>query len=162
MDTQKTEAVVQFSTIVDLANLLSDEQKNFLIQNLLKQQNDSKKLHIPFSIFSSDLSCLETICKYLREELNISFNEMSVLLNRKPITLRTTYNNAKTKHPERFTNFNFCHNMPISILRNRKYTTFEIAISYLKENGVSLKDISKIMCRSYKTIWTTYSRSKKK
>ena len=163
MDMQKTEVAVQLSTLLDLANLLSEEQKNFLIQNLIKKQQDNSKIHLPISIFSSNLSSLETICKYLREELNLPFNEMATLLNRQPITLRTSYNKSKQKHPKKFKNFNFSQNIPISKFKDRKYTTFEIVIIHLKENcNLSLNEIASLTQRNYKTVWTTYSRAKKK
>lgn len=163
MSIPQTEVTVQLSTLLDLANLLSEEQKNILIQDLLKKQTTHQEIHLPLSIFSPSISCLETICKYLREELNISFKDMAKLLNRKPITLRTSFNNANKKHPTKFTNFNFNFNIPISLLSNRKYTTFEIIIIYLKEKKqISLKNISSIFHRNYKTIWTTYSRARKK
>ena len=143
MDAGKTEVVVKLSTLLDLANLLPDEQKNYLIQNLLKQQQDNKNIKLPSSIFSTNLSCLETICKYLKEELNLSYNEMSELLNRKSITLRTTYNKSKKKHPKKFLSFDFKVNIPINKLTNRKYTTFELLIIYLKENyNLSLTKIA--------------------
>lgn len=163
MDMKKSEAVVQLSTLLDLANLLSEDQKNILIQDLLKKQKTNKKIHLPISIFSTKLGCLETICKYLKENLNISFNEMAELLDRQPITLRTSFNNARKKHPDLFTNFNFNFNIPIFLLKNRKYTTFEIIIIYLKETSqISFKQIAALLSRNYKTIWTTYNRAKKK
>jgi hypothetical protein len=163
MNTGKTEVSVKLSTLLDLANLLPDEQKNYLVQNLLKQQNNHTNIHIPASIFTTNLSCLETICKYLKEELNLSFNEMSQILNREQITLRTTYNKAKTKHPKKFSKFNFQINIPINQLTNRKYTTFELLTIYLKEHcNLSLNKIAEITNRNYKTIWTTYSRAKAK
>jgi len=163
MGLQQTEVTVQLSTLLDLANLLSEEQKNILIQDLLKKQTHPQEIHLPLSIFSPSISCLETICKYLKEELDISFKEMAKLLNRKSITLRTSFNNANKKHPKKFTNINFNLNIPISLLGNRKYTTFEIIIRYLKEKKqISLKNIADLLHRNYKTIWTTYSRARKK
>ncbi|MCK5107106.1 MAG: hypothetical protein KAQ83_00080 [Nanoarchaeota archaeon] len=163
MNAGKTDVVVKLSTLLDLANLLPDDQKNYLIQNLLKQNNQTKNIQLPYSIFSTKLSCLETICKYLKEELNLSFNEMSELLNRKQITLRTTYNKTKQKHPKKFSSFDFQINIPINKLTNRKYTTFELLTIYLKENcNLSLNKIAEITNRNYKTIWTTYSRAKSK
>lgn len=163
MDSQQTEVAVQLSTLVDLANLLPKEQKDFLIQELLKKQTTNKNIHIPISIFCKKLSSLETICKYLKEELNLSFKEMSKLLNRKQITLRTSYNKSQKKHPKKFKKFDFSYNVPILILKNRKYTTFELITIHLKDNNkLSLKQISELLNRNYKTIWTTYSRAKKK
>lgn len=163
MNTGKTEVSVKLSTLLDLANLLPDEQKNYLVQNLLKQQNNNKNIHLPASIFSTKLSCLETICKYLREELNLSFAEMATILKRKQITLRTTYNKAKKKHPKKFSSFKFNINIPLNKLTNRKYTTFELLVKYLKEDcKLKTNKIAEITNRNYKTIWTTYSRAKAK
>jgi hypothetical protein len=163
MNTGKTEVSVKLSTLLDLANLLPDDQKNYLVQNLLKQQNNNKNIHLPSTIFSTKLSCLETICKYLREELNLSFAEMSEILKRKQITLRTTYNKAKKKHPKKFSKFNFKINIPLNKITNRKYTTFELLVKYLKEDcKLKTNKIAEITNRNYKTIWTTYSRAKAK
>ena len=78
-----SETLVSFSTLLELTNFLTEEQKNILIQHLLKGK--TKDVFLPISIFNEKISCLESISKYLREELNQDFNSIGKIFN---ITLR--------------------------------------------------------------------------
>ncbi len=159
----KTEPLVKFSTLLDLTNLLSESQKNQLIEHLLKEKKHPKEIILPISIFNTTLSCLETISKYLKENLNLNFIQIAKLLNREPTTIRTTYNNSIKKHPSKLDTSNFTITIPLTFLKNRKYSTFELLIIYLKEKSkLKTAEIAKLTNRNYKTIWTTYQRAIKK
>lgn len=159
----KTEALIKFSTLLDLTNILSESQKNQLIEHLLKEKKQPKETILPISIFNTKLSCLETISKYLKENLNLNFIQISKLLNREPTTIRTTYNNAVKKHNLQLDTSNYTITIPLKFLKNRKYSTFELLIIYLKENSkLKTAQIATLLNRNYKTIWTTYQRAIKK
>ena len=56
------------------------------------------KEHIPSSIFlDREVSVLEAIVEYLKDERGLSYHEMAVLLNRDDRTVWTCYNRAKKK-----------------------------------------------------------------
>jgi hypothetical protein len=55
--------------------------------------------NIPTSIFlDRTISVLEAITKYLKEEKNLTYHQIAVLLNRDDRTIWTCYNRAKKKN----------------------------------------------------------------
>ena len=60
------------------------------------------KEHIPSSIFlDREVSVLEAIVEYLKDERGLSYHEMAVLLNRDDRTVWTCYNRAKKKRSKK-------------------------------------------------------------
>ncbi len=70
------------------------------ILSLIEAKPIKKEILIPVSIFEVDLSALEAICKYLKEELEFSYSRIALLLKRDSRTIWTTYNNASKKLKE--------------------------------------------------------------
>ena len=59
---------------------------------------DKSSLNIPVSVFTNKkLGPLESLTKYLKEDLNLSFREISSLINRDNRTAWASYNNALKK-----------------------------------------------------------------
>ncbi len=55
------------------------------------------------------------------------------------------------------------YNIPISIFNNESLSVLESVVKFLREiHGLSLKDISVLLNRNNKTIWTTYNNASKK
>lgn len=55
------------------------------------------------------------------------------------------------------------YSIPLTILSDRKLSVLEHVTAYLKEHhDLSYKEISTLLNRDQRTIWTTYQRSKKK
>jgi hypothetical protein len=160
----KEQSVVSFSTLLDLTSFLSDEQKSLLVKHLLsKNIHDPSKIFIPISIFNKKISFLEAVAKYLHDNMELNFKVIAETLSREPVTVRTSYNNATKKHPQKLNASNFNPSIPLSILSNRKFSVFEIIAIYLKDEiHLSFNKIAGLLERDYKTIWTTYSRAKKK
>ncbi|MBR9675663.1 hypothetical protein GOV05_01505 [Candidatus Woesearchaeota archaeon] len=53
--------------------------------------------------------------------------------------------------------------IPISVFSNKKLSSLEATVKYLKENiGVSYSRISRLLNRDERTIWSTYNNSLKK
>lgn len=136
---------------------LTDQQ---IREEILKYK---KEILVPISIFSKDLSSLEIIVKYLKENLGIRFNSISKLLNRDQRTIWTTYHNAKKKYPDLFKVEVTKFLIPISIFSNRKFSPLELIVFYLHDNfRLSFSEISRLLQRDPRTIWTIYSRYRKK
>ena len=90
---------------------------------------------LPISIFDNDeLSCLETIVKYLKEELKLRFHEIALMLNRNDRTIWATYNIAFKKRKEKLPAKNSKFFIPVSIFTERKLSVLEAIVSYLKDN----------------------------
>ncbi len=120
------------------------------------------ELSIPLTIFSNKLGALETITKYLKENLKLNYNEIAEILNRNQKTIWTSYKKALEKQKsiikiEKTTIF-----IPTKILKNRNLTILESIIVYLKEKGLKYSEISKLLNRDQRNIWTIYSRTIKK
>ncbi|HII16879.1 TPA: hypothetical protein HA361_03115 [Candidatus Woesearchaeota archaeon] len=119
---------------------------------------------VPASVFSSGLSSLEAIIKYLAEAERLKNTEIAALLNRNIRTTWATYRNASRKHPlpfasdSRETVF-----IPATAIADRSFSTLESIVRYMKGSlHLELSEIAAILHRSPSTIWTVYARIKKK
>ena len=52
--------------------------------------------------------------------------------------------------------------VPVSIFRDRTLSVLEALVLYLKNTGLTFKEISLHLNRDQRTIWTVYNRAKKK
>lgn len=158
----------QKKNLVDLSRKYSfseDEVKLFEdFLKFLKQRKKIEKDKIPISIFNNGvLAPLETIVKYLREELNYSYKEIGLLLNRKAGPIGVTYRVAKRKFQPNLDISSIENPIPISIFKKSRLTIFETIVVYLKENmKLKFRKIAELLNRNYRTIWTVYNRAKKK
>ena len=118
---------------------------------------------IPVEVFNKRLSSLETVVKYLKENLKYRIADISRLTNRKYSTISTTYKKSKKKFPKRFDIKDMEYSIPILVFKKKKYSPLELVVSYLKNNyKLKFKEISKFLHRDPKTIYTVYSRYNKK
>ncbi len=131
-------------------------EANFKLENLAC---------IPLSIFKNrSLSVLEALVFYLKN-LGLSFKDISTLINRDQRTIWTVYQRAQKKKKETDeANFKLenlaC--IPLSIFKNRSLSVLEALVFYLKNLGLSFKDISTLINRDQRTIWTVFTRAKEK
>ncbi|MDP6641882.1 MAG: hypothetical protein QGF74_00675 [Candidatus Nanoarchaeia archaeon] len=152
---------------------LTKKEKLDLLQELViglkkdvigtEYKKDYSLTEIPSSIFNEKLGSLESIVKYLRENLNIKISKIASLLNRNDKTIWATYNKAKKKYPEKFKEQESKANIPVSIISSRKFSVLESIVYYLKENyDINFHEIALILKRNDRTIWTVYQKAKKK
>ncbi|HLC50430.1 MAG TPA: hypothetical protein VJI97_03300 [Candidatus Nanoarchaeia archaeon] len=122
-----------------------------------------KEIFIPIGIFNNDkLSCLENTVKYLKENSNLKFSKIAKLLNRSSKTIWSTYSNASKKFPGHFSDLSRNEIIPVSVISNRKLSTFEGIVAFLKSKNHSNHEIAVMMQRDDRTIWSIYDRAKKK
>ena len=139
-------------------NLNSNE-----ILSLIEEKPVSKEILIPVSIFIEKLSALETIVKYLRENLELGFSKIALLLNRDSRTIWTTYSNALKKRKEKLVVKESRYFIPVSALADRKFSALGSIVAYLKDKfSLRYKEISVLLHRDERNIWAAYNRSKKK
>lgn len=119
---------------------------------------------IPATVFKNDfLSALETIVKYLHENLSLGFVQIGKLLNRSDKTIWVTYQHAAKKMSHRFYPAKAQHYIPVSAFSNRKFSTLESLVMFLRETyGLSYDGIAGMLNRSYTTIVTVSNRATKK
>lgn len=130
------------------------------IQDLLKK----KELYLPISVFDNkELSSLETITKYLKENLNLAYHEIALILNRDDRTIWSTYNKSLKKRKSILTIKPSEYHIPISILSDRKLASLQSIVLYLKDHyDLSYHEIAVLLRRNDRTIWSTYHQAKKR
>ena len=133
-------------------------------KEIISRAKKKVEIRIPVSIFDNEeLSILEAVCKYLKEGLKLRFHQIALLLNRNDRTIWVTYNNSLKKRKEKLSLKKSEISIPISLLKNRKLTVFEIIALYLKDNyRLNYHQISVLLKRDERNIWTTYQRARKK
>ena len=121
---------------------------------------------IPTSVFvDRTLSSLESLVEYLKEIHGLTYHQIAVVTNRDERNIWTLYNRAMKKRagkePAVFPVSNIF--IPLSIVRDRSLCILEVIVKYLKEEqGLKNHEIAVLLNRSDKTIWTVYSRARKK
>ena len=132
------------------------------VVRLLKERGEA--VHIPVSVFSNTkLSGLELVCKYLKDELNIHFSEISRLLNRDYRTVWTTYSIASKKHKGALSVPKSRYFFPTLILTDRMLSVLEAIVAYLKDElGLRFTEIASELHRDQRNVWTVYRRARRK
>ncbi|MBD3249451.1 hypothetical protein GF336_05380 [Candidatus Woesearchaeota archaeon] len=118
---------------------------------------------IPCSIFNNNLSPLETVVKYLKENLGLKFSRIGELLGRSSKTVWQAYKNSSKKKLDSVCSAEESeYSIPISSI-NADLSLLESIVSYLRSHfNLSYHQISLLLKRDERTIWTVYSRAKKK
>lgn len=137
-------------------------KKEFL--RYIKEKKETKKELIPISVFNTKaLAPLETIVKYIREELGYTYNKIGSLLNRNAGPIGVTYRKAAKKFQSKLDISSTENSIPILIFKDSKITIFECIVVYLKDDlGLKFRNMSELVNRNYRTVWTVYKRAKKK
>jgi hypothetical protein len=111
-------------------------------------------LSLPLAIFGNqDLSALETICKYLKEEKGCRYNEIAGLLRRDQRTIWVTYNNSLKKSQDKLMVAESAYQLPITIFQDRKLSVLESIVYYLKDSyHLKYAEIAKLIHRDERNI----------
>ena len=161
-DELKQEYSLNKQQIIGIVTEKLKEKYKISKKELIRAIKEKGELNIPLSVFSKKLGCLEALVKYMKENLNMSYREISKLLNRNERTIWTAYNKAKIKQPESFEIKETSMFIPISVFNNRKFTILESIIIYLKAKGLKHVEIARLLDRDQRNIWTIYSRAVRK
>ncbi len=134
------------------------------LANRLLRVEVKEEIKVPISVFKNDrLSALETIVKYLKENLLLSFKQIASLTNRNEVALAVSYRNSRKKLGAKFPEEVSAYFIPVSILKNRKLSVLENIVSYFKDTfGLTYHKIALLLNRNDRTIWTVYQRARKK
>ena len=153
--------LVNKTELAEFLNLYAQLRKKYggTTSRLIK--DFSKDVLLPVSIFNKKLSCLEVIVRYLID-YGLSVSETAKILDRSYTTVQTTLKNAKEKFSESLDTSSKLK-IPCSVLANRELSVLENIVLFLKvELNLSFSEISKILHRNQRTIWTVYSRAARK
>lgn len=122
-----------------------------------------KERRIPVTIFNKKLSSLESISRYLKDELDLNYHQIAVLLGRDERNIWHSYNNSLKKHPEKLVAGPTQFFIPLSIFAEKKFSILESIVVHLRhEYNLSYSQISRIVQRDERTVWTACSRARKK
>jgi hypothetical protein len=130
------------------------EEENLAIDNI----------SIPLNIFSTELGTLETLTKYLKENLGYSFSTIAELLNRDPRTIWGAFSSASAKNPSPFFGIDeTAIQLPVVMLRDRHFGMLENLVWHMHENlGLKYSRIAVLIKRNDRTVWTAWMRARKK
>lgn len=123
---------------------------------------EKNKKNIPLCVFSSKLSSLETIVKYLKENLKLNFKQISLELGRSIKTVWQAYSGSKKKYTNALIADDFSITIPISLFKDRGLSVLEHIVFYLKNKGMRYSEIARVLERDPRTVWTVYQRAKKR
>lgn len=128
------------------------------VLNLIQEE----ELLVPVEVFSSGLAPAEALTKFLKEECDVNFHEISILINRNEKSVWQNYNRAIKKMPSRF-GFESSLKVPVSAFKNNKLSVFESLVLYLKEQK-QIKNfrIAKLLGKDPANVWSVYNRAIKK
>jgi hypothetical protein len=143
-----------------LANLSSNLNLNEkeLKQSLQKLLEDLIQPSIPTSIFTNKLTPLESIVKYLKEEKQLNFHQISLLIKRNEKNIWQTYHTAKKKFPKRFKTTTSEIQIPLNIFSST-IPPMKTIVKYLHEKRLlSYHNIGLLLNKNERTIWTAYHR----
>jgi hypothetical protein len=133
--------------------------------NLLDKTREKKETNLipSFVLRERELGILESTVKYLKEELNLSYHKIALLLNRDDRVIWVTYNKAIKKKKERFVVREPNKWIPTSIFTNKDLGLLEVITTYLKDElNLCYHEIATLLNRDNRTIWTSYNKAKDK
>jgi hypothetical protein len=127
-------------------------------------EKEKAEFRVPVSVISNrELSSLESIVKFLRENLRLTNVMVANLLGRSLQVTWTTYHNASKKMPRPIVSVASRFDVPLNIFRDSRYSVLESIVVYLKEHsGLSYHDIAQLLNRDDRTIWTVFNRASQK
>ncbi len=156
---QKNDAFI-LSRIQELVDVLKTKYQ--VSARDILQSVDSQETFIPTGIFSPDLTPLESVVKYLKEECKQSYHTIGVALSRNEKNVWHTYQESIKKFVGKLVVRPSEFRIPLSIFSHNR-GVLESIVWYLKEEcGVSHRRIAELLVRDERTIWVTWNRVKEK
>lgn len=142
------------------------------IVELSEQKAKPEELSIPDCVFNKKLTLFESSVKYLKENLGLNFKQISEIMHRDQRNIWQVYNSSTKKHKAKFSmqaekptkvSIPKKVSIPVSIFSTKEFSVLECFVVYLKDGlGLTYSAIGKLLRRDDRTIWTVYSRAKKK
>lgn len=148
--------------LLDIIHALKHKH-NLSLHDLKHLQQYDMPILLPNFIFNRHLSALESICKYLKENLGFTYHKIAILLARNDRTIWTTYQHAAHKYKKPFPKNTPLLTIPLPLFANRKLSTLEHLVTYLKDAlHLPYHMIAKTLERNDRTVWTVYQRAQHK
>lgn len=146
-----------------IGNLMDKYAISFenVVSLLQKKRAESDALSIPVELFQERrLGVLEVLVKYLKEEKNLRYKEIALLLNRDERTIWVSYANSSHKRKARFVLKESSYMIPISVFSNRNLAPLQALVTHLKKKcDLTYHEIGVLLNRDDRIIWATYNRA---
>ncbi len=150
-----------FKELKQLVSGLQDRYRASLVQ--LFELFSEKEVFIPATVFNPTLSTLETVVKYLHENLGLNFKSIAELMNRSEKTIWQAHHFAAKKLKPKLKVEKSQYIIPVSAFADRRYSNLECVVAYLKDSyGLKFSEIAALLKRDQRTVWTVYNRMRKK
>ena len=134
---------------------------NYSDDEIFSLWHSANSIYIPVTIFSGKLGPAEALAKYLKENHELSYAEISQLIGRDERGIWANYKRAIKKMPWPFEIANGI-TVPVSIFKSDN-SILESLIVYLKDaRKLKNKNIAKLLNKNPANIWTVHNRAKKK
>jgi predicted DNA-binding protein (UPF0251 family) len=128
-----------------------------------RQKSNFNREEILFSLyyFSKNHTVLESVILYLKDQRKLNYHQIGALINRDERNIRVLYLRAKIK-PIKFYNSSKIL-IPISIFADKKLSALESLTVYLHDKlNFRFSQIAQLIGRDQRTVWTSYSRARRK
>lgn len=136
--------------------VLMGKSKIELVKLLLEKDDVS----IPVDVFSPECGPLESVVYYLSKK-GLSIKEIALRLNRSDRTIWATYYNIKKQDIKFSTKSKI--SIPLTVFSKDSSSILESLVFYLHIfHKMRFIDISKLINRDIRTVWTCYNRYLKK
>ena len=115
---------------------------------------------IPYKLLQQGWSVLQATCRYLHDELELSFAEIARQIDRDQRTVWTSYHQTKGKELPHLNPFKW--GFPAHILRDRSLSALEAVVSHLLNQGLAVSAVATLLGRHVQTIWTIKRKLRQK
>lgn len=141
------------------SNTLSySEINDYILKKQFSKESKFEDILVPVSIFSQNLSPLEALSQFLKKEYSMKNLEISQILCKQPAAISSALIKSEKK---KFIYDKSSLQMPLRLFNeNSSNSILNIVISYLKENGLTLTEIGKVLKRDPRTIWVIFNNAK--
>ncbi|MFH0978921.1 MAG: hypothetical protein V1837_06505 [Candidatus Woesearchaeota archaeon] len=161
------ELLSESANIEIVKKLLRRLDKEIIIEQFidtLTQGRTAWEAKIPVSVFSTKrLGALESLVKYLKEELEYSNAKISETLGKSQQAVWTSYNHTQAKRVGRLQARHSQYDIPLSQLKSAKRSILESVVLHLQEkHKLRITQIARLLNRDQRTVWATCKRGKAK
>ncbi|MEK6880525.1 MAG: hypothetical protein AABY22_12990, partial [Nanoarchaeota archaeon] len=158
---RKKKKSINKENLLEILDEKLKEEYKISLQEILNSIKSEKEIQIPIEIFNIKTNPAESLCKYLKENIGLKYSNIAKLLNRNQRTIWLNYRHALKKMKEKIIIKNK-EIIPIGIFSNRKLSILESIVNYYKRKGLKNGEISEILNKDPRNIYTLYSRAIKK
>lgn len=145
------------NTLLETISEKHNLSKNEVLE--LLREKKAEKVSVPVSIYKErKLGIMEATVKYLKEE-GMSYHKIGEALLRDDRVIWVTYSKAVKKKKAKFKAKKEEIKIPVSVF-TKGLGPLQSVVNFLREEGYSNNEVSKILERDNRTVWAVYSRIK--